>query len=154
MPLTRVSVCSLGLMQYFSVLVCATKHIIILRPPPPTGLYLAGFCSNHICPRQALAKSRLWGFEQGLLEQRGQMRHIALAVEEGRDERLVHLRHEASGQLVTAHLMDGWADMPVQPGDPANLIATLQKAPDGSMHAVCDHAQGASVIYICICSCI
>ena len=66
------------------------------------------------------------------------------SVEKGREERLVQLRHEASGRQVTTHLMDGWADMPVQPEDPVNLITTTQLAPDGSLHAVCDHAQGLS----------
>ena len=69
---------------------------------------------------------------------------MVLGVEEGSTERLLHLRHEATGRLVTAHLMDGWADMPAHPGDPVNLIASVQQAPDGSMHAICDHAEGAA----------
>jgi hypothetical protein len=82
------------------------------------------------------------------------VRYTVLEVHDSAEERLLRLLDESSrgaelaadessrGAELAAHLRDGWQGTPAAPGDTVHVLARVDVLPDGSRHALCDHAQG------------
>ena len=68
-----------------------------------------------------------------------------MAVEDAPDERALHVERLADGSRLTVHLRDSWTDMPAADGDVVHVLAEIQHAPDGSLHAVCTYDSGAGL---------
>ena len=76
-----------------------------------------------------------------LLGDRDLVHHMVLEVSDSPSERMLLLRNTRGGQLLTLHLLHGWADTPARAGDAVNVLADAQMH-EGQWHATCDYQSG------------
>eukprot|EP00891_Asterochloris_glomerata_P005487 jgi/Astpho2/5487/Aster-x0254 len=71
---------------------------------------------------------------------------MVLEVSDSPSERMLLLRNTRGGQLLTLHLLHGWADTPARAGDAVNVLADAQMH-EGQWHATCDYQSGFLVLH-------